>query len=92
MGRLKDSDIEAADQRRRPITLGQLVEKNQNVFCWCNRCTHNAEVESRHLMGQLGPAIPVPELGGYMKCSNCSAKDIATSPVWPKLGRVARHA
>ena len=91
MGRLKDSHIEAADRQRRPMTLGQVVERGINIFCWCNRCTHNAEVEGRHLMGRLGPAIPVPELGGYMKCSSCGAKDIATRPAWPSLGQVARH-
>lgn len=91
MGRLKDSDIDAGDRRRQVVTLGQIVQKGIDIFCWCNRCTHNAVVESRQLMGRLGPAIPVPELGGYMRCSSCGAKDIATRPAWPGQGNVTRH-
>lgn len=91
MGRIKENSIADADERRRPVSLGQLAQKKIGIFCWCNRCTHNAVVDASQLMAQLGPAVPVPELGGYMRCSGCGAKDIATRPAWPSLGQVSRH-
>ena len=91
MARLKQSSIESEDGRRRPVTLGELVSGDIDVFCWCNRCAHNDVVPSERLLAQLGPAIPVPEIGARMRCSGCSSKDIATRPSWPSLGTVARH-
>ncbi len=73
-------------------TLGDITGRKIDVFCWCNRCAHNAILESRHLLPQLGPAYPVPEIGARMRCSSCGSKDIATRPAWPSLGPVARHS
>lgn len=83
--------IDEREQRRRPITLGDLVEDGLDIFCWCNRCCHNAVVAREVLLAQLGPDAPVPEVGARMRCSGCGAKDVATRPAWPTIGPVARH-
>lgn len=72
--------------------LGDLKARDVDVFCWCNRCGHNAVVEIDRLLLELGPAYPVPEVGTKMRCSGCGCKDIATRPDWPSLGQVANHS
>lgn len=51
-----------------PATLGDLAAEELQVFCWCHRCGHNAELETAPLIARLGPMFPVPELGGRMRC------------------------
>jgi len=91
MGRLKDSVIDQEERARRAASLGDLVRAGIGVFCWCNRCGHNAEAATAMLSQQLGPAFPVPEIGTKMRCSSCGSKDIATRPAWPSRGQIARH-
>ena len=91
MGRLKDQSIRNEEQGRQAARLGDIAEAGLHIFCWCNRCGHNSEVDSRMLVMKLGPAMPVPEIGAKMRCSNCQSKDIATRPAWPSLGQVTRH-
>lgn len=81
----------AEHERRRPVTLGELQAEGLDVFCWCNRCCHNAVIELGALIPRLGPDLPVPEVGARMRCTGCGSKDIATRPDWPTLGPVARH-
>lgn len=83
MGRFKQQLIHSED-RRRPVTrLANLLGAGVDVFCWCNRCGHHAELETPALIAQLGPNFPVPEIGARMRCSACGVKDIATRPAWP---------
>lgn len=91
MAGLKRSMIEAEERRRRATTLGELAAQGVDVFCWCNRCSHNAVVATARLVAELGPALPVPEVGAHMRCTGCASKDVATRPAWPSLGQVARH-
>ncbi len=91
MAGIKRSLIEQEEHRRRATTLGELAAEGVEVFCWCNRCSHNAAVDTGVLIGELGPAFPVPEIGTRMRCSGCGSKDVATRPAWPSLGPVARH-
>jgi len=91
MGRLKEHMIEDDEAGRRATRLGDLDAENVPVFCWCNRCSHNATVDLSLLISRLGPAMPVPEVGATMRCSSCGSKDVATRPAWPSLGRVTRH-
>ena len=91
MGRLKEHMIEDDEAGRRATRLGDLLEDGIPVFCWCNRCSHNATVALDLLIARLGPAMPVPEVGATMRCSSCGSKDVATRPAWPSLGRVTRH-
>ncbi|NNG02687.1 MAG: hypothetical protein HKM95_01120 [Inquilinus sp.] len=77
--------------RRRPVVLGALAERGVGVFCWCNRCHHNAIVTSTQLIDQLGPDFPIPEVGAQMRCSGCGSKDVATRPDWPSQGQITRH-
>jgi hypothetical protein len=91
MSRLKDRALAARDERRRATTLGQLAAQQVGVFCWCNRCGHNASLAAAQLITRLGPACPVPEVGAHLRCSGCGTKDVATRPDWPSLGQVARH-
>lgn len=91
MGGIKRQEMTEAERRRQAACLGELVEPGIGVFCWCNRCGHNAVVEIEGLVGQLGPDFPVPEVGTRLRCSGCGSKDVATRPAWPGLGQVARH-
>jgi hypothetical protein len=91
MGRLKNDAIASEDRRQRAATLGDVVAAGHGIFCWCNRCGHNGEIDGEVLLARLGPAIPVPEIGAHMRCSGCQSKDVATRPAWPSLGRVAGH-
>jgi len=83
--------LAAEDGRLKAITLAELLDAKVDVFCWCNRCGHNAVLAAARLLAELGPSFPVPELGGKMRCTGCGSKDVATRPAWPSLGPVARH-
>ncbi len=91
MAGIKRGQIDAEERRLRSTKLGELAEAGVDVFCWCNRCGHNAVVGTARLAAELGPAYPVPEVGAHMRCSGCGSKDVATRPHWPGLGQVARH-
>jgi len=91
MGGVKRALLTEQDNARRPATLGDLADESIDVFCWCNRCGHNAVVPLATLIGQLGPAYHVPEIGVHMRCTGCGAKDVAARPDWPSLGQVANH-
>jgi hypothetical protein len=91
MGRYKERLLAEEEGRRRPTTLADLRTADVGVFCWCNRCGHNAEAATAMLIAQLGPAFPVPEIGSRMRCSACGSKDIATRPSWPSQGQITRH-
>jgi hypothetical protein len=91
MGRIKETLQQAADDRLGPATLGELAADGLGVFCWCNRCGHNAVLASARLAEDLGSDFPVPEVGGRLRCTGCGGKDIATRPAWPGLGTVTNH-
>ena len=91
MGQYKRRYIEAEDARRRATRLGEILQAGVDVFCWCNRCGHNATIPSARLVAELGPTFAVPEIGSRMRCSGCGSKDVAARPDWPSLGQVARH-
>ncbi len=91
MAKIKRSLLAARDRRLRAITLANLAEQQVEVFCWCNRCSHNAVLATAGLMAEMGPQMPVPEIGARLRCSGCGSKDIATRPAWPSLGQVTRH-
>jgi hypothetical protein len=91
MAGIKRQWLDEEERRRRATSLGELAEAGTEVFCWCNRCSHNAVLETAQLLAELGPDFPVPEIGARLRCSGCASKDIATRPAWPGLGPVARH-
>ena len=91
MGRLKQTALKGRDAERTAARIGDLMAQGVDVFCWCNRCGHNATVGCEKLVAELGPAYPVPEIGARLRCSGCGSKDIATRPNWRSLGQVARH-
>lgn len=91
MGGFKRQVIAAADRRRRPALLGTLADRQVDVFCWCNRCGHNAVLPTAQLVRQLGPAVAVPEIGPKLRCTGCGSKDVATRPNWPSQGQITRH-
>jgi len=92
MGRFKRRQINEQDRQQQPACLADLARAGIGVFCWCNRCGHNAEAATAMLVAQLGPHFPVPEVGGRMRCSACGSKDVATRPAWPSQGQTARHS
>jgi len=89
MGRLKQDALASATRYTTALTLGDLMNQGLDVFCWCNRCSHNAVLETRLLSGQMGAGQAVPEVGARLRCSGCASKDVATRPAWPSLDPVA---
>ncbi|MDB3892442.1 hypothetical protein N9368_04935 [Alphaproteobacteria bacterium] len=83
----------ARSEPSNPTNLGDLKKENLQIFCWCNRCGHNADIDVDPLISALGSLFPVPEIGGRMRCSSCQARDITTRPAWPSYGggQIARH-
>ena len=93
MGRMKHQALARRDETLTATRIGDLLPKDIAVFCWCNRCGHNAEAATAMLISQLGPDFPVPEVGSRMRCSSCASKDVATRPAWPTRDQVvARHS
>ena len=91
MGRMKQGHIEEEEGKRHATVLGELQQDRIDIFCWCNRCGHNAVMPVDIFVAQFGPAFPVPDIGAHLRCSGCSSKDIAARPAWPSLGQVTRH-
>ena len=91
MGRMKDQAMAREATKGRPAALADLARAGVGVFCWCNRCGHNAEAATAMLISELGPDFAVPEIGNRMRCSACGSKDVATRPAWPSQGRITRH-
>jgi hypothetical protein len=92
MGRIKRASLDAEEQSFQPTTLGDLAKDNVDILCWCNRCSHNSIIQVVVLLGRLGPTFPVPEIGVYMRCISCGAKDVAARPAWPSLGKITIHS
>ncbi|MGC6518162.1 MAG: hypothetical protein ACON49_09095 [Candidatus Puniceispirillaceae bacterium] len=91
MGAFKAKSI-ATTEPVNPTVLADLEKEGLAVFCWCNRCGHNAEVGLSVFIRRFGAQYPVPELGRSMRCKKCHANDIATRPAWPSYGgQMARH-
>jgi len=81
----------AADRQQQAMRLGDLLAERLDVFCWCNRCGHNAVVSTAALAGHLSADLPVPEAGAHMRCTRCQGKDVSTRPAWPSPGLITRH-
>lgn len=91
MGRMKQEHLEEEEGRRHATVLGELQREDIGIFCWCNRCGHNAVMPVAVFVAQFGPAFPVPDIGAHLRCSGCGSKNIAARPAWPSLGQVTRH-
>lgn len=79
MSGFKERFIAAQDRLARPERVGALAAHGGALLCWCNRCAHHARIDARQLALTLGPDFAVPEVGARLRCSNCGAKDVATS-------------
>lgn len=64
------------------MSLRDLSSRRATVFCLCQRCGHAATVDAGQLVSQLGPDMPVAEVGTRMRCRGCGSKDVATQPGW----------
>ena len=91
MSAIKRRALAEEDRRRQAASLREIADRGVEIFCWCNRCGHNAVVGSARLAEALGGDCPVPEVGARLRCTVCGGKDVATRPDWPSLGQVARH-
>ena len=60
MAAIKRGQLDGEDRRLGVSKLGDLAQAGVAVFCWCNRCGHNAVVETPRLVAELGPGYPVP--------------------------------
>lgn len=74
---LVDDAVETAT-----VPLRDLSSRRATVFCLCQRCGHAAMVDAGQLVSQLGPDMPVAEVGTRMRCRGCGSKDVATQPGW----------
>ena len=92
MGRFKRRQINEQDRQRQPACLADLARAGIGVFCWCNRCGHNAEAATAMLVAQLGPHFPVPEVGGRMRCSACGSEGCGDASSLAQPGQIARHS
>ena len=92
MGHYKRRSI-AASEPTTAATLADMLDEGLSIFCWCNRCGHNAVLDPLPLVDALGRLFPVPELGTRMRCSRCQTRDITTRPAWPAYGggQMTRH-
>jgi len=91
VGGIKRRELLHEERRQRPATLADLRAQGVEVFCWCNRCSHNAVLPLDSLLPLLGHFCPVPEIGARLVCSACGSKDVATRPAWKGLGQVTSH-
>ena len=89
MSGFKDRLVAAQERLARPERIGALAARGGAIFCWCNRCAHHARIDGRQLTLTLGPDFPVPEIGAKLRCSNCGAKDVATSPDFARPARAS---
>lgn len=85
MARIKDNLLRRQERKLEPASLGALADVGVRIFCRCNRCGHTASLDARRLSEDLGAAIPVPEVGGKLRCTGCNGMDISTRPAWPGL-------
>jgi len=92
MGGHKTQALKKDETTRRRAHLGDLITSGADIFCWCNRCGHNAVVGLEGLLARFGPQQDVPGLGAHMRCGGCGSRDVATRPNWPSLGQVTNHA
>lgn len=92
MAAIKRGLLHGEERRLKASKLGDLARADVEVFCWCNRCGHNASLDSGRLAAEFGPSYPVPEVGAGLRCSGCGSKDVATRPDWPGLGQVTNHS
>ncbi|MDF1748876.1 MAG: hypothetical protein P1V34_08395 [Alphaproteobacteria bacterium] len=91
MGRVKENDLRNREAERAQTVLGDLTLNSIDIFCWCNRCGHNAIITTDILINRFGPALAVPEVGALLRCSGCGSKDVATRPNWRLPEKIARH-
>lgn len=75
-----------------PITLGELAEGGIDLFCWCDRCHHNAVLHLDRLLREFGRRQAIPALANHLRCSRCNGKAVSLRPAWPSLGQVTRHS
>ena len=61
MGWYKSFDT-AKSEPLQPATLADMQQDGLFVFCWCNRCGHNAVLDPAILIAKLGPLYPIPEI------------------------------
>ena len=87
----RQAERRPAPMREPPPVLSDLLAQGLGIFCWCNRCGHNAEVPVQALIARLGPTLPVPALARHMRCAGCGGRDISARPAWPPKGPVSQH-
>ena len=91
MARLKRQHLHQHEARQPKPRLGDMADQGLAVFCWCNRCGHNAVVDTAMLIARLGPGTAVADVGAAMRCTACGCRDVATRPNWPSPGQVTHH-
>lgn len=86
---LRDDDKDTAF----PMTLHNLLCEKLDIFCWCNKCSHNNVIRTEEIIERLGANYPVPDVGRNLRCRKCNnTNDISTRPNWPSHGgQIARH-
>ena len=67
-----------------PATLGDLARDGLQVFCWCHRCGHNAELDT------AADRAPWPDVSGprtwrayalhLLRCARCRHQAVMAAP------------
>jgi hypothetical protein len=70
-------------KRGPPMTLANMRQNGiRVVIATCQTCGHKADVN----VDSLPETIIVPETGRWLRCNQCSSKQIDTRPAWHTRG------
>ncbi len=75
-----------------PAALGDMVDQDLDIWCWCNGCYHYAVLSPDMLIARLGRDQGVPSVADHAYCGHCGSRDVETRPNWPTVGVVAGHS
>ncbi len=88
MGRIKENDLRRQESHRVQTVLGDLTQDAIDIFCWCNRCGHNAVVATAVLVARLAQPFRCRRSGSGFAAPAVAAKispHDQTGLLWDRL-------
>jgi len=77
-----------------PVQLAWLVQRQLNLWLWCEACSHHKSLATPPLLARFGD-VELSALKRHFTCSNCQGRDIFIRPDWQNSGWsrgvVSRH-
>ena len=66
-------------------TLAYLATENRvaAVWCWYEKCRHNATLGLAELIERLGANLPFPAVKTRLRCGRCGSGQVFARPDWP---------